>query len=186
MILSTYRISLIARLLILLLFGCAGAAHAQDNGAIIKDFQNRVDRYVSLKNTQGVQNKQSNSANTLAEQKQQALNKTQSARPAAKQGDIFSPPIAAYFKRQIEATLHGADGKKVQASLRRAEPVPNIHLEVNAQYPKNLPLQSTPPTLLLNLPQLPKGLQYRVVGSALVLYDESSNLIVDFVPSAIV
>ena len=179
-----YLSLVIARLLILVLLGCA-VTYAQDNGAIIKDFQDRVNRYVSLKNNQGVQNKQSNSANKLAQQKQQAVDKTQSARPAAKQGDIFSPQIAAYFKKQIAATLHGPDGNKVQASLRRAEPVPNIHLEVNAQYPKTLPLQSTPPTLLLNLPQLPKGLEYRVVGSALVLFDESSNLIVDFVPSAI-
>jgi hypothetical protein len=81
--------------------------------------------------------------------------------------------------------MQGLDGKNIKASLRHAEPLPNVHLEVNGKYPNNLPLQSTPPTLLMNLPYLPKELQYRVVGSALVLYDEASNLIVDFIPNAI-
>jgi hypothetical protein len=63
--------------------------------------------------------------------------------------------------------------------------LPNVQLKVNAKYPKNLPLQSTPPTLLMNLPPLPKGLQYRIVGSTLVLYDVSSGLVADFIPNAV-
>ena len=55
---------------------------------------------------------------------------------------------------------------------------------MNKKYPKNLPLQSTPPTLLLNLPLLPKELQYRIVGSTLFLYDEPSDLVVDLIPDA--
>jgi hypothetical protein len=93
--------------------------------------------------------------------------------------------VTAYFKKQIESTLHGPDGDKVRASLRHAEPLPNVRLQVNARYPRNLPLQSTPPTLLMNLPTLPKELQYRIVGSTLVLYDMSSGLIVDFIPGAV-
>lgn len=44
---------------------------------------------------------------------------------------------------------------------------------------------ATPPTLLMHLPLLPKELQYRIVGSTLVLYDMSSDLIVDFMPNAV-
>jgi hypothetical protein len=56
---------------------------------------------------------------------------------------------------------------------------------VNAAYPATLPLQSTPPTLLLNLPRLPKELEYRIVGRDMALHDTVTNLIVDFIPNAI-
>ena len=69
-------------------------------------------------------------------------------------------------------------------SLRRSEPV-RIPLRVNDTYPEKLPLQTTPPTLLLNLPKLPEELDYRVVGNNLVLRDVEANLIVDFIPQAI-
>jgi hypothetical protein len=46
-------------------------------------------------------------------------------------------------------------------------------------------LQSTPPTLLANLPRLPGELEYRIVGQTLVLYDVSSDLIADLLPNAI-
>lgn len=162
-------------------------AVAQNAGdpAIAKDFQERVTRYLEVHKKQGIANKPSDSPDKLADQKQQAVQKIRESRPAAKQGDIFTPQIAAYFKKQIAATLQGADGAKVRASLRHAEPLPDVHLKVNAKYPQNLPLQSTPPTLLLNLPRMPDVLQYRIVGQTLVLYDVPSNLVVDFMPAAI-
>lgn len=175
--------SLIGTLSIVLLF-CA-VLTAQNESEIIRDFRNRVEEYASLRNRSGVSAKQTNSANKLAQQRVEAFEKVKQARPSAKQGDIFTPEIASYFKKQIQATLHGPGGDKVVASLKHAEPLPNIQLAVNAPYPPNLPLQSTPPTLLLNLPQLPKGLQYRVVGSTLVLYDETSRLIVDLIPGVV-
>jgi hypothetical protein len=60
-----------------------------------------------------------------------------------------------------------------------------LALKVNAPFPENLPLQSTPATLLLNLPRLPAELDYRFVGNALVLRDTAANIIVDFIPDAL-
>jgi hypothetical protein len=37
----------------------------------------------------------------------------------------------------------------------------------------------------MNLPHLPGKLQYRIVGSTLVLYDVASGLVVDFLPHAL-
>jgi hypothetical protein len=161
------------------------AAQAQNDAALVKDFQTRVEKYLNLHKITGIAKKTTDSPDKLAEQKQQAAEKIRESRPAAKQGDIFTPEIGAYFKKQIAATLQGPEGAKVRASLRRAEPLPNIRLEVNQRYPQKLPLQSTPPTLLLNLPRLPAELQYRIVGSTLVLYDTLSNLIVDLLPDAV-
>jgi hypothetical protein len=158
---------------------------AQQSDAALRDFDQRVNQYLSVKGKQNVSSKQSASSNQIADQKQQTLDKLRQARANAKQGDIFSPTVADYFKQQIHATVSSPQGARVIASLRRAEPTPDLQLHVNEKYPPHLPLQSTPPTLLQNLPRLPKGLQYRVVGTSLVLYDVDSDLIVDYIPDAI-
>jgi hypothetical protein len=58
---------------------------------------------------------------------------------------------------------------------------------VNAVYPNvhGQPLQSAPPTLLANLPILPRGLEYRVAGRTLALRDTEANLVVDILPDAL-
>ena len=58
-------------------------------------------------------------------------------------------------------------------------------LVVNAIYPDGPPLSTVPPTLLLRLPTLPATLDYRFVGKALVLRDVRANIIVDFIPNAL-
>ena len=160
-------------------------AQSKDDAAAVKDFQERVTKYLDVHKETHIDKKPTDSPHKLADQKQQAAEKIRQTRGAAKQGDIFTPQIATYFKKQIATALQGADGAKVRASLRHAEPLPNIQLMVNEKYPPNLPLQSTPPTLLLALPRLPKELQYRIVGQTLVLYDVASNLIADFLPDAV-
>jgi hypothetical protein len=179
---STYR-----RLLMTAgLLACAGAAHAQrDQAPAVKDFEARVSSYVQLEKNQSSPHKATDSPAKLADQHEHAAAKMRAARPSAKPGDIFAPDIAAYIRRQLASTLNGPDGAKIKASLRHAEPVKKITLHVNERYPQHIPLQSTPPTLLLNLPQLPKQLQYRIVGNDLVLYDSNSDLVVDFIENAV-
>jgi hypothetical protein len=179
----TIHIKLIQFLAAMLM--AAAAAQATNDASTVKDFQSRVAKYLELHKATGISKQATDSPGKLADQKRQAEAKIQQSRPAAKQGDIFTQQIGAYFKKQIAVTLRGTAGAKVRASLRRAEPLPNLHLEVNQPYPRNLPLQSTPATLLQSLPRLPAELQYRIVGSTLVLYDTASNLIVDFLPEAV-
>lgn len=106
------------------------------------------------------------------------------ARKDAKQGDLFTPEIAAEFRRLIGITMKGERAAHIRASLKHAEPV-RLSLAVNDTYPRSVPLQSTPPTLLLNLPELPKEVEYRIVGRALILRDVGANIVVDFIPDAI-
>jgi hypothetical protein len=163
----------------------AVSGQSTDDSATLKDFQDRVENYIEIHKEKGVNEKSTASPSKLQEHKQQAAEKVRASRPAAKQGDIFTPPIAGYFKKQLAATLNGPDGGKVRASLRHAEPLPKTPLQVNARYPRNLPLQSMPPTLLLNLPRLPGKLQYRIVGPTLVLFDQATGLVVDLLPDAV-
>lgn len=174
--------------LLLSLFSILQVPHAiaqKGDEITVKEFQDRIDNYLAAKKKQDIAKKPTDSAGKLAQEKQQTVEKTQAARPQARQGDIFTPPVATYFKKQIENTLQGPEGKKIRASLRHAEPLPNVQLQVNAKYPRTLPLQSMPPTLLKNLPPLPKDLQYRIVGETLVLYDVASGLVADLIPGAV-
>ena len=175
--------------ILFLALSCAWAGRARstmNDAQVVKDFEARVSSYLDLGKKQAPTPKPTDSPSKLVEIHDQIAEKMRAARPNARQGDIFTPEIAAYFRHQIAATLAGHDGKKIRASLRHAEPVQNVSLQVNARYPQKVPLQSTPPTLLLNLPRLPRELQYRIVGRVLLLYDTQADLIVDFIPDAVV
>jgi hypothetical protein len=164
----------------------AAPVPSQDNAQMVKDFEARVTRYVDLRKKEaGSAPRPTNSPQKLEKTQQDLAAKVKALRQDAKQGDIFTPEITAYFRRQISATLAGQDGQKIRASLRHAEPIPALALHVNQVYPQGIPLQSTPPTMLLNLPTLPKELEYRIVGRNLILHDTVPNIIVDFVPDAL-
>ena len=152
---------------------------------IALDLQARAKAYLDLrKKVAGNAPSPGDSPAAITSAQRDLANKIRVARAGTKQGDIFTPAIAAYVKRQIAATISGPHGSDIRASLRRAEPV-KIQLQVNQSYPEKVPLQSTPPSLLMNLPDLPKGLEYRVLGSELVLRDADANIVVDYVPNAL-
>jgi len=186
------KIPVLALQLTVLVSGAAASLSPQTNVGnekdtqVIKDFQDLVKKYLDFrKNEVGSSPRPTNSPDKIADTQQQLATKLQDKRKYANQGDIFKPEIADYFRRQIAATLDTKHGKKIRASLKHAEPVHSLALHVNQVYPQGIPLQSTPPTLLLNLPSLPKELEYRIVGQNLVLYDSMPDVVVDFIPDAI-
>ncbi len=46
-------------------------------------------------------------------------------------------------------------------------------------------MATMPPSLLAALPELPKELEYRIVGNYLVLRDVDAALILDYIPAAV-
>lgn len=161
--------------------------HVNAGSAIQAQFQQRIAVYMKLRKTaiEGLPpvSKVSKQGD-VAEKQRPLADQIRQARAGARQGDICSPEIANELKHLIAVAMAGRDASRIRASLRNAEPV-TLPLKVNDSFPENLPLQSTPPTLLLNLPELPKELEYRIVGRALVLLDSEANIIVDFVPGAL-
>ena len=158
----------------------------QADAVFMKEFYARISKYLGLRKKEaGSPPKPTKSAVKLAEIKNAMAEKIQAARADAKQGDIFTPEITAYFRKRIATALKGPRGAKIRSSLRHAEPVQGIQLHVNQKYPDGVPLQSAPPSLLMNLPRLPKELEYRIVGNDLALHDTGPNLVVDFIPGAI-
>ena len=129
--------------------------------------------------------KTTDSAETMSQRQHLLADNIRAARPDAKQGDLFTPEIRKVFMHLIATSLQGPEASKIRASLRHAEPVKALTLRVNQAYPDSVPLQSTPPSMLMNLPDLPKELDYRIVGRTLVLRDVAANLIVDYLPNAI-
>jgi hypothetical protein len=157
-----------------------------DDVATQEDFESRVSKYYDLRNKLGGKDtQQTDSAQEAKSRQEQLAAKVRQQRASAKHGDIFTDKITEMFKRQLKNSYRGGNGARITTSLAHAEPMPKMKLLVNAAYPEQAPLQSTPPTILQNLPRLPKGLEYRFVGRDLILYDSATNLIVDYIHEAL-
>lgn len=174
---------------------CAAALFAQvqtqpgvnQDALIIQDFTKRVADYVKIHKSAQDQIhrlKPTESPSAIEHYEHRLAHQIQEARHGAARGDIFTPQITAEFNRLLGITLQGPDAVRIRQSLRRAEPVRIGPIRVNGTYPNHIPLQSSPPSLLLNLPPLPPELEYRVVGPALIIRDSEANLVVDFIPNA--
>jgi hypothetical protein len=170
----------------LILFLSVAQNGVNPDAALIASFQNQVADYVKMtaKFKSGLAPlKATDSRDAITQRETELARQIQQARPTAAQGDFFSPAISAEFERLIGIALGGHRARRISKSLEHAEPVSGP-LKVNAPYPQ-VPLQSMPPTLLANLPSLPDGLDYRIVGHSLILRDVNANLILDFIPKAI-
>jgi hypothetical protein len=150
---------------------------------IIQDFEKRVAAYLQLR--KGIESQLTQLKSTPSQEKishhEDALGRAvRNARKKAQPVDIFKPEISAEIRRLITIAMQPGDAEHIRQSLRHAEPV-QLHLNVNERYPANVPLQSSPPSLLGNLPPLPPEIEYRITGRDLVLLDAKANLIVDLI-----
>lgn len=106
------------------------------------------------------------------------------ARIKAKPGDVFTPTMQAYVRRQLEKVFSGPEGAARLASVMDENPV-GTKIGVNDRYPDSIPLSTMPPEVLQVLPKMPEELEYRFVGDNLVILDPHAHLIVDYVPAAL-
>ncbi len=120
--------------------------------------------------------------------KQALAGRIRAARANAKAGDIFGPDRERFI-RVVRSEVHGVEGAPTKNTIAEDDPArgetgPPVSLVVNGRWPDGAPLSTVPPTLLLRLPELPEGLEYRFVGKALVLHDARAHIIVDYIPNA--
>lgn len=111
----------------------------------------------------------------------------QAVRAGVGQGDIITLEVALMLKRRIAASLRSEEWQAILTELATDEqgvPIPTVSLRVNMPWPKEVPFGFVPPRLLATLPPLPPELEYRIIGSSLVLWDDHADLIVDFLPGA--
>lgn len=164
--------------------GCAETPPLSKQPPGFDDFTQRVQQYMKLRKTLPNQHT-TKRQEQIVDRRHTLADAIREARPAAKQGDIFTPESSAEFLKVIRGTLQGSNAASVRKTIRQGEPVAGVHLTVNGAYPEHLPSTTVPPTLLLRLPRLPDKLAYRIVGHDFVLQDTEARLVVDLIPGAL-
>ena len=181
----------------------AAELNANPDALVLADFQKRIDAYMAIHKDAAKGAPPRKETNNPAEIKaaQDALGATiRAARATAKAGDIMTPEIQNKFRRLMYPVVtspapQGTAGREVKKDIkeelkenteeRKEEGGKPVVLKVNATYPNDTPLPTTPPQVLMNLPKLPEQLEYRITGKNLIIRDVEANIIVDFVPNAI-
>ena len=104
------------------------------------------------------------------------------ARVTAKQGDIFTADVVPVFKKIFTDYYERRSGREIRLLF---DEVPDFKPQVNGIYPVNAAKANFPPRLSLALPTLTDELEYRLVGTTLVLRDTEANLVVDYIPNVL-
>ena len=163
----------------------ATASPSNPDSAILADFNARLDNYVKKQRAllKGSPVSEDATPEQITARQDTIAAELRAIRKTATQGDIFTPQIAALFKRLMYPELQGAEGRETKQEIK--EDAAAVWLRVNATYPSEQPLSTVPPNLLAALPQLPMEVEYRIVGKHLMLRDVDANIIIDFIYNAI-
>jgi hypothetical protein len=162
--------------------GAAPGKEQADDAAAFKEFSARVQEYVKLHRT--VKSslpalKSTDEPEMITAHQQLLARKIREARPHAKPGDIFTPPVCEAFRHASRAALQGPHSADSRAYMQRGEANPAMRLVVNGIYPDTEPMTTVSPALLATFPPLPVEVAYRIVGRTLIVIDVESWLIVD-------
>jgi hypothetical protein len=162
------------------------AAEARSQGSLdanlVSDFERRAVRYMRLHNRiqkQGArQTHEGDIGENLVAQQAMAM-RIRAARYEARRGDLFTPAIALALRRALDPEIRGPAARRVRELIREDAPA-TFALVVNGSFPEGEPRSTMPGNLLRILPQLPTGLEYRIIGRHLVLIDLDANIVVDY------
>jgi hypothetical protein len=184
-------------LALLLSFVLSASVHAQRKPAnkppanpqalTISKFQNRVKTYVEQRNKldDSLKDVPYQTDPASADRHQRALQKlVQTSRSSAKPGDIFTPDMQQLVRQLLRPIFAGKDGRQIRDEIHDNEYKGNAPLVVNARYPDEVPLSTVPPQVLQALPKLPGELEYRFIGTNLILFDPHAHIIVDYMERA--
>ncbi|HEV8599256.1 MAG TPA: hypothetical protein VGQ69_07825 [Gemmatimonadales bacterium] len=180
-------------LLIALATGCGKQEPAVPPPEPLVEFSKRVDEYVALRNRLAEKVGPIDETKSQAEIAARATtlgHLIQTERANAKQGDIFTPDVAALLTAIIQREHSGRpppvqETREDQEEEHRTEGLPDFAPQVDSLWPTTYPLPTFPPTLLPLLPKLPPEIEYRTTSHYLVLRDIEANLIIDFIPNAV-
>jgi hypothetical protein len=150
------------------------------------DFKKRVDKYVALRKSADdavPPLKQTEEPAQIHRAQQSLAERLRAARSTAKQGDIFTPAIAAQFKKLLRPETRDTATK---AAIKDDNPGA-IAFKINGPYPEKEPLATVPPNVLAALPKLPEkqDIDYRFAGKHLILLDARANMVIDYIPNAL-
>jgi len=150
---------------------------------LVADFGERVNDYMKLHEKLHKHETRKNQGNGVLENQisEQALAmRIRAARYDARPGEVFRNPIAMAFRRALNPELRGVANTETRETIREDAPAVFV-LAVNASYPPGASRSTMPVNVLNILPPLPKGLEYRIVDTHLLLMDIEANIIVDYI-----
>lgn len=104
-------------------------------------------------------------------------------RKNAREGDIFTPEVSAYFERSLAAAYQN-NSEGILANLVCISQ-DDQRLRPNDVYPATWEYNPMPPTILLHVPRLPSELEYRIVNKDLIVLDVEADMVVDILRNAI-
>ena len=155
--------------------------------AVIEQFQDRIEQYMVVRRRLAIEIA-SPAANSSAVQITNASDALAAAiqrnQPKLRSGSFFEAPITTVFKRRVTGVVREANLVLVLSAIDDDGPASGAPT-VYRRFPTSSQLATMPPSLLAVLPPLPKELEYRIVGSFLVLRDIDAALILDYIPSAV-
>ena len=169
--------------------GAGGVATSQTASQVlldkelVSDFTERVNDYMELHEKlqrQGTRQKQRDSVGENEVSQQALAMRIRFARHDARPGDLFRLPIATALRQALNTELRGVAALPTRESIREDAPAVFV-LAVNADYPPGASRSTMPVNVLNILPSLPKGLEYRIVGTHLLLMDTDANIVVDYI-----
>jgi hypothetical protein len=159
-----------------------------DSAAALRDFDLRIGAYAALHQRleAGLPPLQSlKSPRSILLARTYLAAAIKSARPHARQGDMFTPAVAPVVRMIIAKALAGRDPEAMLRDLFEEHPKkPGFHPRVYEPYP-DWATHEMPAILLRHLPSLPEDVEYRLVNHDLVLWDIHADLIVDVLRDAI-
>jgi hypothetical protein len=157
---------------------------ASPDARVLGDFKMRVEKYEQLRkkaDDSAPPLKETKSAAKIKDGQQGLAERIGAARVGVKPGEIFTPEIAAVFKRLLRPE---AKQQQTKEAMKEDKPVV-VSFKVNGPYPDKQPVGTVPPNVLAALPQLPKDIEYRFIEKHLILRDARANLIIDYMLNAI-
>ena len=154
---------------------------------LLKNYEKAIKQYVALR--EQVRKKlpplsKDSTPEQISAYQKQFENALRAQRGYAKQGYMFTPPVAKYVRELIRKEFKGTDRVEVREAILEADTA-GVPLKVNYPYPETKELTQIPPTLLLTLPTLPKEVKYRFIQRNLLLVDTDNGLIIDYMTNAL-
>jgi hypothetical protein len=148
-------------------------------------FRSRVSSYLTLRHSIADAAKRSVGATSEADLavREAIAAGLREARRNAQPGDLLGPDVTNQAIAAVR--LDFARRTRAEREAVLAE-VPQVDVvRVNERYPQDAPFATMPPLLLQQLAPLPPELQYRFLGTALVVLDVDTSIVVDVVPHVI-
>ena len=178
----------IAMLVATVFLGARPAPARPASGAVdvLEEFMMRVDTYVQLHQRLEASFpplKDARDPLSRLLNKRYLASAIRSARRHVKEGNIFGPPVEEMIRTRIAEAMAGRDlavvvGPCGGESWGSADLVLNEPLREGASCP-------VPVLLLEALPPVPGGLEYRIVGPDLALWDVHAEIVIDVLREAL-